>query len=300
MFELIQMLFWAIIAFIILVAVHEFGHFWVARKLGVKVVRFSIGFGRKIWSKQGSDGVEYVLAAIPLGGYVKMLDEREAPVAEPEAARAFNRQPLWVRSAVILAGPLFNFLFAIVAYWALFIYGIPTVVPAVGHVEPGSYAADAGLDQRLRARRRAAVVGAGFERDVSRHAPYRFGSRVQRRDLGMLAAGEFMPALSHQPLAVGDDAAHARVRVGRAQATARQLQCQRHETVIGGRKTHESRDPLRPGSSREIWRLSSSPGGSRSSRSMIMSATKPPPLYRSSMMLRRLRKKRASPSARAR
>ena len=103
----------------VLVTVHEFGHFWVARRLGVKVLKFSIGFGRALWSRRhGEDGIEYVVAAIPLGGYVKMLDESEGEVAEHERHRAFNRQPLATRVAVVVAGPAFNFLFAVLAYGA--------------------------------------------------------------------------------------------------------------------------------------------------------------------------------------
>lgn len=139
-----------ILAFIaaisVLVAVHEFGHFWVARKLGVKVLRFSIGFGNPLWRTHfGKDNTEFVVAALPLGGYVKMLDEREAPVEESERPRAFNNRPLWVRSAVILAGPLFNFLFAIFAFWLMFVSGVPGMKPVIGEVEPGSIAAQAGF-----------------------------------------------------------------------------------------------------------------------------------------------------------
>ncbi len=138
-----------IVAISVLVAVHEFGHFWVARRLGIRVLRFSIGFGKPLWRRRfGDDNTEFVVAALPLGGYVKMLDEREAPVAEPEAARAFNRQPLWVRSAVILAGPMFNFLFAIAAYWLMFVSGVPGVRPVVGEVTPQSVAAAAGFRER--------------------------------------------------------------------------------------------------------------------------------------------------------
>lgn len=138
-----------IIAISVLVAVHEFGHFWVARRLGIRVLRFSIGFGKPLWRRRfGVDDTEFVVAALPLGGYVKMLDEREAPVAEPEAARAFNRQPLWVRSAVILAGPMFNFLFAIAAYWLMFVSGVPGVRPVVGEVTPQSVAAAAGFREQ--------------------------------------------------------------------------------------------------------------------------------------------------------
>ncbi len=135
-----------IVALAILIAVHEFGHFWVARKLGVKVLRFSIGFGKVLWKRTGKvDGTEYVLAAIPLGGYVKMLDEREAPVADSELDRAFNRQSLPVRSAVVIAGPLFNFLFAIFAYWLIFVTGDVGLRPIVGEIVAETPAAEAGF-----------------------------------------------------------------------------------------------------------------------------------------------------------
>ncbi|MEW8053379.1 MAG: sigma E protease regulator RseP [Candidatus Thiodiazotropha sp.] len=137
-----------IVALAILIAVHEFGHFWVARKLGVKVLRFSIGFGRALWRRTGAaDGTEYVIAAIPLGGYVKMLDEREAPVEAKEQHRAFNRQTLGVRSAIVVAGPLFNFLFAILAFWLIFVTGDTGLKPIVGEVESGSLAEQAGFTQ---------------------------------------------------------------------------------------------------------------------------------------------------------
>ncbi|MEJ2322360.1 MAG: RIP metalloprotease RseP [Gammaproteobacteria bacterium] len=145
MFDLIQMLFWAIVAFVILVAVHEFGHFWVARKLGVKVLRFSIGFGRVIWSRRGRDGVEYVLSAIPLGGYVKMVDEREDAVASEDLPYAFNRKSVGVRSAIVFAGPLFNFLFAILAYWAVFAWGEYDRVPRLGELGQETPVYQAGL-----------------------------------------------------------------------------------------------------------------------------------------------------------
>jgi regulator of sigma E protease len=109
----------------ILVTIHEFGHFWVARKMGVKVLRFSVGFGKPLWTKKaGLDQTEYVLACIPLGGYVKMLDEREGDVAENELDRTFNRKSVWRRFAIVAAGPMFNFLFAIVAYSLIYMMGI--------------------------------------------------------------------------------------------------------------------------------------------------------------------------------
>jgi regulator of sigma E protease len=142
---------WNILSFIVaisvLVAVHEYGHFWVARRLGFKVLRFSIGFGRPLlrWRGKDPDGVEYWISAIPLGGYVKMLDEREGDVPEAEAHRAFNRRPVLARVAVLAAGPGANFLFAIVAYWVMFISGVEEITPYVGGVQSDTVAAEAGL-----------------------------------------------------------------------------------------------------------------------------------------------------------
>ncbi len=135
-----------IVAIGVLVVVHEFGHYWIARRVGVKVLRFSIGFGKPLWSRRfGADQTELVVAALPLGGYVKMLDEHEGQVAEGDLHRAFNRQSLIKRGAVVLAGPLFNFLFAILAYWALFTVGIEGIKPVVGRVAEGSIAQKAGF-----------------------------------------------------------------------------------------------------------------------------------------------------------
>ena len=142
--------FYSLVSFIVvigvLVTVHEYGHFWVARRLGVKVLRFSIGFGKPLWTRTfGKDATELVVAAIPLGGYVKMLDEREGEVAEEELERAFNRQPVSTRIAVVVAGPAANFLFAILAYWIMFVSGVTGLKPVVGEVLPYSYAAAAGI-----------------------------------------------------------------------------------------------------------------------------------------------------------
>jgi regulator of sigma E protease len=135
-----------IVALGILVVVHEFGHFWVARRLGVKVLRFSVGFGKPLWSRRfGSDRVELVVGALPLGGYVKMLDETEGDVAESELPRAFNRQPLWIRSLIVLAGPAFNLLFAVLAYWLVFVSGTDGIRPVIGKVLPDSIAEQAGF-----------------------------------------------------------------------------------------------------------------------------------------------------------
>ncbi len=139
---------WAIIAISLLVTVHEFGHFWVARKLGFKVLRFSVGFGRPLLKHvgKGPDHVEYVLAVIPLGGYVRMLDQREGDVSSKDLPRAFGSKPPWQRILVMLAGPAANFIFAIVVLSAMFwVNGDPQLKPVVGDVVLDSIAAKAGL-----------------------------------------------------------------------------------------------------------------------------------------------------------
>ena len=143
-FDLVQVAAF-LVAIGILISAHEFGHFWVARRLGFKVLRFSVGFGKPILMRRAKDGVEYVLGAIPLGGYVRLADEREAPVAEEDAPRAFNRRPVWQRVLVLVAGAGANFLFALVAYWVLFMHGIPGTRPVLGAITPDTYAARAGL-----------------------------------------------------------------------------------------------------------------------------------------------------------
>jgi regulator of sigma E protease len=146
MIELVSSVAAFLVAILLLVTIHEFGHFWVARKLGVKVLRFSIGFGRVLFSwRRPGDETEYVIAAIPLGGYVKMLDEREDDVPPRERSRAFNNQALWKRSAIVAAGPMANFLLAILLYWGLLMVGEDGLRPEVGSVESGSIAAEAGF-----------------------------------------------------------------------------------------------------------------------------------------------------------
>ena len=138
---------WFIVAIGVLVTVHEFGHFWVARRLGVKVLRFSVGFGRPLlrW-RAGRDRTEYCISAIPLGGYVQMLEESAEEVAPEDLPRAFDRQSMPVRVAVVVAGPAFNFLFAVAAYFAVFLVGVSGLRPVVGAVEPGSPAEVSGLE----------------------------------------------------------------------------------------------------------------------------------------------------------
>jgi len=128
-------IWWLIVSIGVLVTFHEFGHFWVARRCGVKVLRFSVGFGKALWSRNGKDGTEYVIAAIPLGGYVKMLDEREGDVAPADADRAFNRQSVWQRIAIVAAGPVANLLLCVTLLWAMFVVGRPDYTPALGRVE---------------------------------------------------------------------------------------------------------------------------------------------------------------------
>ena len=137
-----------IVALGILVAIHEFGHFWVARRCGVKVLRFSIGFGKTIWMRTGKDGTEYVIAMIPLGGFVKMLDERVDDVPEALKSQSFNRKPVLARIAIVAAGPLANFALAIVAFWLMFMIGVPSVKPVIGEVAPHSVMAKAGVTNK--------------------------------------------------------------------------------------------------------------------------------------------------------
>jgi regulator of sigma E protease len=133
-------------AIALLVVFHEFGHYWVARRCGVKVLRFSLGFGKVVYSKRfaGSD-TEWVISAVPLGGYVKMVDEREEEVAPEDLPYAFNRKPVLQRMAIVAAGPLANFLLAIVLYWGLFVHGVPGLKPVIGDVPSGTPASIARL-----------------------------------------------------------------------------------------------------------------------------------------------------------
>jgi len=140
-------LLWFIVAVSLLVTVHEFGHFWVARRLGFKVLRFSVGFGKPLIERQGADGTVYAIAMLPLGGYVKLLDEREGPVPTAELSRSFTRKPPWQRILVLLAGPAFNIIFAILVLWGMFLVKgtIEEPRPVIGDVVTASVAGRGGL-----------------------------------------------------------------------------------------------------------------------------------------------------------
>jgi regulator of sigma E protease len=148
--SILHNIFFFIVAIGVLVTFHEYGHYWVARKAGVKVLRFSVGFGKPLlsWHRRTAEGddIEYVIAAIPLGGYVKMLDEREGEVADSDKSRAFNNQSISKRVAIVFAGPAFNFILAIALYWVVFMLGATVDRPFVGETEPGSIAAGGGFE----------------------------------------------------------------------------------------------------------------------------------------------------------
>jgi regulator of sigma E protease len=148
MIEFIWNLASFVVALGILITVHEYGHFWVARKNGVQVDKFSIGFGKAIWRKVDRHGTEFVIAMIPLGGYVKMLDSRVDEVSEEQISRTFNAKSVYQRIAIIAAGPFANFAFAIVAFYIMFLIGVPSVKPIIGEVEFGSIAAKAKLPKQ--------------------------------------------------------------------------------------------------------------------------------------------------------
>lgn len=146
--EFLHTLFFFVIAIGILISFHEFGHFWVACKTGVKVLRFSVGFGKVLWSHhKNHDATEYVISAIPLGGYVKMVDEREGKVKPEELPFAFNRQSLWIRTAIVAAGPIFNLMLAVVLFWGVLVLGETGLKPVLGEIKAGTLAAAAGFVQ---------------------------------------------------------------------------------------------------------------------------------------------------------
>ncbi|MGI0115972.1 RIP metalloprotease RseP [Zooshikella sp. RANM57] len=145
MIELLQTIVAMIVALGLLVTFHEFGHFWVARRCGVKVLRFSVGFGKPLFSWYDRHGTEFVIAAFPLGGYVKMLDAREGPVAESDQSFEFTRKSVLQRIAIVVAGPVANFILAIIAFWLMLMIGIKALIPVIGDVKPDSPAANANI-----------------------------------------------------------------------------------------------------------------------------------------------------------
>ena len=185
MSTLVGSLWWFIISLGLLVTFHEFGHYWVARRNGVKVLRFSVGFGRPLWSRRGRDGTEYVIAAIPLGGYVKMLDEREADVDPAEVDQAFNRKSVWRRIAIVAAGPAANLLLCVLLLWAMFVVGRPGYAPVVGHVD--GIAAESGLrrgDTVLAVGDRVFQTWDGMQMALLPHALDREDVELRVRDAG--------------------------------------------------------------------------------------------------------------------
>ena len=144
--DILQTIFFTLIALGVLVSFHEYGHFWVARRCGVKVQKFSIGFGTPLLSWKDSQDTEFVIAALPLGGYVKMVDEREGNVAEEDLPFAFTRKTVWQRIAIVAAGPAANFLLALVAFWIVFLSGERGIAPVAGEVSAGSLAAESGFE----------------------------------------------------------------------------------------------------------------------------------------------------------
>src|SRR5699024_8636337 len=146
MLTVLASIWWLAVTLGVLVTFHEFGHYWVARRCGVKVLRFSVGFGRALWSRVGKDGTEYRIAVIPLGGYVKMLDAREGEVPEDQRGEEFTGKPVWQRIAIVAAGPAFNLVFAVLAFWVMFMVGRPGVVPVVATPAAHTLAAQAGFE----------------------------------------------------------------------------------------------------------------------------------------------------------
>ena len=142
MSDLLGMVWWFVVTLGVLVTFHEFGHYWVARRCGVKVLRFSVGFGKPLWSRVAADGTRYQIAMIPLGGYVQFLDEREGEVAAELRSSAFNRQPVLKRIAIVAAGPLANLLLCVALFWIVFMVGWPGTVPLLG--TPTGIAASSG------------------------------------------------------------------------------------------------------------------------------------------------------------
>jgi len=159
--EFIGSVWWMIVSLGVLVTFHEFGHYWVARRCGVKVLRFSVGFGRPLWMRRNRAGTEFAIAAIPLGGYVKMLDEREVEVHPHERDQAFNHKSVWQRIAIVAAGPAANLLLCIALLWAMFVLGKQDYSPTIGRTSGMAQAAGLQSGDRLISVDARSVVTAG-------------------------------------------------------------------------------------------------------------------------------------------
>lgn len=196
--DILQTILAAVVTLGILVTIHEYGHFWVARRCGVKVLRFSIGFGKGLFRWYDRQGTEYVIAAIPLGGYVKMLDEREGEVPAELRDQAFNTKSVWQRIAIVSAGPLVNLAFAVFAYWLMFIVGTSTVVPVIGDIRPDSPVA---LHQELAGRELIEIDGYPTRtwEEVALRLASRIGDsgelRLRTRELNGTGAAEHRVAI---------------------------------------------------------------------------------------------------------
>jgi regulator of sigma E protease len=205
--EFFGSVWWLIVSLGVLVTFHEFGHYWVGRRFGIRVLRFSVGFGRPLWKRVGRDGTEWVVAAIPLGGYVKFLDEREDDVPPAQRVEAFNAKPAWQRFLVALAGPAFNLFLCIALLWGMFLIGKDDFQPTIGRST--GIAADAGLREGDRI-----VSIDGLAMDTWAHAAIALaGSALDRAEVDVEVRGND-GAIRHVPLdlaRLGEDMDEARV-----------------------------------------------------------------------------------------
>jgi len=199
-----------IVALGLLITAHEYGHFYVARRCGVKVERFSIGFGKAIWRKVGQDGTEYVIAMIPLGGYVKMLDERVEDVPDNLKDQAFNRKSVWQRIAIVAAGPIANFIFAIIALYFMYLIGVPSLKPVITSTTPGTAAAQIQVTEPMQ------VTLNGLQGLDTDTRTYTLDTRQWRFDpekespITALGLGVYRPAIEPQIALISEGSAAAK------------------------------------------------------------------------------------------
>jgi len=193
--EFLTSVWWLIVVLGVLITFHEFGHYWVARRFGVQVLRFSVGFGRPLLSRTGRDGCEYVVAVLPLGGYVKLLDSREREVAAKDKHKAMDSKPPWQRILILLAGPAFNLVFAVLAFWVMFMVGIPQARPLIGEVD--GIAAEAGVPPN------SEIVAIGGEQTSSwQHAHIALMTRALDREPTEITVEDESGARSEHRLAL--------------------------------------------------------------------------------------------------